>query len=77
MVNCGASLSENNTYFESDGDEKSHCSIQVCKASEKIVQVIDYLMIHLPKPIRDTVQYDKTTCGILKWRTQNCIDFWM
>ena len=42
VVNCGVTISENNTYFESDGDEKSHCSIKVCKASEKIVQVIDF-----------------------------------
>ena len=39
ISNCGASLSENNTYFESTGDETSHCSIQVCKASSNIVQV--------------------------------------
>ena len=39
VVNCGASLSENNTFFESEGEEKSHCSVQVCKASSSIVQV--------------------------------------
>jgi len=39
VSNCGASLSENNTYFESTGDEKAHCSIQVCKASSTIVQL--------------------------------------
>ena len=39
IVNCGASVSENNTFFESEGEEKSHCSIQVCKASSSIVQV--------------------------------------
>ena len=39
IVSCGASVSENNTFFESEGEEKSHCSIQVCKASSSIVQV--------------------------------------
>ena len=39
VANCGAALSENNTYFESEGEEDSHCSIQVCKGKDNIVQV--------------------------------------
>ena len=39
VTNCGASLSENNTYFESEGEEDSHCSVQVCKGKDDIVQV--------------------------------------
>ena len=39
---CGAVIAENNTYFESEGEEKSHCSISVCKASDSIVQVNKY-----------------------------------
>merc|ERR1712223_1753948 len=51
VVNCGASLSENNTYFESDGDEKSHCSIQICKASDKIVQLrLDFITFNIAGP---------------------------
>jgi len=51
ISNCGASLSENNTYFESTGDEKSHCSIQVCKASSNIVQLrLDFVDFVINQP---------------------------
>jgi len=54
VVNCGASLSENNTYFESDGDEKSHCSIQVCKAKTSIVQLrLDFINFAIAGPQTD------------------------
>jgi len=60
VSNCGASLSENNTYFESTGDEKSHCSIQVCKASSTIVQLrLDFVdfVINQPETSITTVAY--------------------
>jgi len=60
ISNCGASLSENNTYFESTGDEKSHCSIQVCKASSTIVQLrLDFVdfVINQPETSITTVAY--------------------
>jgi len=51
ISNCGASLSENNTYFESTGDETSHCSIQVCKASSNIVQLrLDFVDFVINQP---------------------------
>merc|ERR1719510_2137715 len=33
-VECGATISENNTYFESGGSEKGNCGIKICKANE-------------------------------------------
>ena len=66
VSNCGASLSENNTYFESTGDEKSHCSIQVCKASSNIVQVTK---IHTCAKIA-TVKKTKTTYKIPQNRNE-------
>ena len=36
---CGDVSSENNTYFESDGDEKGHCTVKICKAKASIVQL--------------------------------------
>ena len=40
---CGDVSSENNTYFESDGDEKGHCTLKVCKNKPSIVQVSTYV----------------------------------
>jgi len=60
VSNCGASLSENNTYFESTGDEESHCSIQVCKASSNIVQLrLDFVdfVINQPETAITTVTH--------------------
>jgi len=64
ISNCGASLSENNTYFESTGDETSHCSIQVCKASSNIVQLrLDFVdfVLNAPESSGTTVAF--TTGG--------------
>jgi len=48
---CGAVIAENNTYFESEGEEKSHCSISVCKASDSIVQLrLDFLTFVITGP---------------------------
>jgi len=55
-VNCGSTLSENNTYFESTGEEKSHCSIQVCKASTSIVQLrLDFVDFVINGPSTSTL----------------------
>merc|ERR1712223_620763 len=64
VVNCGASLSENNTYFESDGDEKSHCSIQICKASDKIVQLrLDFITFNIAGPETGIVTVGNAVSG--------------
>jgi len=66
VVNCGVTISENNTYFESDGDEKSHCSIKVCKASEKIVQLrLDFITFAILGPSTADVSVGKTLMGAL------------
>merc|ERR1712223_1228104 len=66
VVNCGVTISENNTYFESDGDEKSHCSIQVCKASEKIVQLrLDFITFNIAGPATATTTVGNIVSGIL------------
>jgi len=60
VVNGGATLSENNTYFESTGDETSHTSIQVCKASSNIVQLrLDFVdfVINAPEASGTTVAF--------------------
>ena len=36
---CGEVFSENNTYFESTGDEKGICTMEICQAKPSIVQV--------------------------------------
>jgi len=65
VVNCGVSISENNTYFESDGDEKSHCSISVCKASEKIVQLrLDFITFSLLGPETAATTVGKALNGV-------------
>lgn len=54
VSSCGAVISENNTYFESEGEEESHCSISVCKASDSIVQLrLDFLTFTLAGPNTD------------------------
>merc|ERR1712117_184703 len=66
VVNCGVTISENNTYFESDGDEKSHCSIKVCKASEKIVQLrLDFITFNIAGPSTATNSVGKMISGQL------------
>merc|ERR1712117_894159 len=66
VVNCGVTISENNTYFESDGDEKSHCSIKVCKASEKIVQLrLDFITFNIAGPSTATTSIGKMIDGRL------------
>merc|ERR1711997_72702 len=66
VVNCGVTISENNTYFESDGDEKSHCSIKVCKASEKIVQLrLDFITFNINGPATTLTSVGKTIVGSL------------
>merc|ERR1712141_608316 len=66
VVNCGVTISENNTYFESDGDEKSHCSINVCKASEKIVQLrLDFITFSLLGPETAATTVGKALVGSL------------
>merc|ERR1712223_1552601 len=70
VVNCGVSISENNTYFESDGDEKSHCSINVCKASEKIVQLrLDFITFNIAGPESGTTSVGKMIDGHLDLTT--------
>jgi len=64
VVNCGASLSENNTYFESDGDEKSHCSISVCKGKASIVQLrLDFINFAIAGPATATTTVGKILSG--------------
>jgi len=64
IVNCGASVSENNTFFESEGEEKSHCSIQVCKASSSIVQLrLDFVDFAITGPDTSTTSIAFTTAG--------------
>ena len=47
--------SENNTYFESDGDEKGHCTVKVCKAKASIVQLrLDFETFNILGPSTDT-----------------------
>merc|ERR1711976_291033 len=66
VVNCGVTISENNTYFESDGDEKSHCSIPVCKASEKIVQLrLDFITFNIAGPATALTPVGKIVNSIL------------
>ena len=38
-VNCGTTISENNTYFESKGSELGSCSIKICKCNSNVCQV--------------------------------------
>jgi len=64
VLNCGASISENNTFFESEGEEKSHCSIQVCKASSSIVQLrLDFVDFAITGPDTSTLSVAHTTSG--------------
>lgn len=44
-VHCGAKVAENNTYFESEGDEKGHCRVAVCKVKPSIVQVLHFGLV--------------------------------
>jgi len=62
VTNCGASLSENNTYFESEGEEKSHCSIQLCKGKDNIVQLrLDFITFVINGPKTDYTATDALT----------------
>jgi len=64
VVSCGASLSENNTFFESEGEEKSHCSVQVCKASSSIVQLrLDFVDFAITGPDTSTLSVAYTVAG--------------
>jgi len=65
VANCGAVLSENNTYFESEGEEDSHCSIQVCKGKDNIVQLrLDFITFVINGPATDIAATDaKTVSG--------------
>jgi len=48
---CGDVSSENNTYFESDGDEKGHCTVKICKAKASIVQLrLDFETFNIAGP---------------------------
>jgi len=59
-LHCGDKSSENNTYFESDGDEKGHCSVKICKNKPSIVQLrLDFETFTIAGPsitVTDTVQ---------------------
>jgi len=62
VTNCGASLSENNTYFESEGEEDSHCSVQVCKGKDDIVQLrLDFITFVINGPKTDYLATDALT----------------
>jgi len=62
VANCGAVLSENNTYFESEGEEDSHCSIQVCKGKDNIVQLrLDFITFVINGPITTVTTTDVLT----------------
>jgi len=64
VVNGGATLSENNTYFESTGEEASHCSIQVCKASSSIVQLrLDFVDFVINGPDTSTTSTNFVSGG--------------
>lgn len=65
VASCGAVLSENNTYFESEGEEDSHCSIQVCKGKDNIVQLrLDFITFVINGPITTVTTTDAlTTAG--------------
>jgi len=64
VENCGAKLSENNTYFESTGEEESHCSIQVCKASSTIVQLrLDFVDFVINSPDTSVVSTNFVSGG--------------
>jgi len=64
VASCGAVLSENNTYFESEGEEDSHCSIQVCKGKDNIVQLrLDFLTFVINGPKTDYAATDALTVG--------------
>jgi len=66
VENCGAKLSENNTYFESTGEEESHCSIQVCKASSTIVQLrLDFVDFVINSPDTGVVSTNYVSGGNL------------
>jgi len=66
VVNGGAVLAENNTYFESTGDETSHCSIQVCKASSSIVQLrLDFVDFVINGPSTSTASTNYVSGGNL------------
>ena len=53
---CGDVSSENNTYFESDGDEKGHCTVKICKAKASIVQLrLDFETFNILGPSTDSI----------------------
>merc|ERR1719445_2730462 len=44
-LNCGATSSENNTYFESTGSETGSCNLKICPCNDNICQVLFLLTI--------------------------------
>jgi len=66
-LECGATTSLNNTYFQSSGQETSPCQLSVCKSSTDICQIrLDFNTFDLDQPVSSNLQDDtqsaKTQC---------------
>merc|ERR1712029_787772 len=81
-MGCGDVSSENNTYFESDGDEKGHCTVKICKAKASIVQLrLDFETFNIAGPssantitVLSTSNNVVTTAGTLSNLATVCLD---
>merc|ERR1711953_690255 len=63
---CGDVSSENNTYFESDGDEKGHCTLRICKAKESIVQLrLDFETFNIAAPSDTDIQVQTVSNNVV------------
>ena len=63
---CGDVSSENNTYFESDGDEKGHCTVKICKAKASIVQLrLDFETFNIAGPSNTDIQVKTVSNNVI------------
>ncbi|XP_059087694.1 uncharacterized protein LOC131884073 isoform X2 [Tigriopus californicus] len=61
---CGATRSENCTYFESNGGEVGSCSVNICPCSDNICQLrLDFNSFVITGPSTSTVSTSKTLNG--------------